>query len=105
MLNIEIVWDAIHRVTKISRENMLSPSRRWPDVEARMLFMLFLSRRGETHEKISLFLGRKRCTITQSLHKAEDYYMMSKSFQEKYTKLKNLYEESQSVRLSQNRLP
>ena len=76
---------------------MLSRSRLWPIVEARMLFILFQSRRGITDEKIAWALGRKRPSIVKSRHAAVNYIGYSRTFKEKFSKLEKVYADTQSL--------
>lgn len=97
MKNYEIVYDAIYRATGISKAKMLSRSRIWPIVEARMLFVLFFSRLGHDDQSLSFELGRERTTILNARRKAEDYITISITFADKFNKIKELYESAKSV--------
>ncbi len=97
MQDTEIVFDAVHRVTSVSKSKMLSRSRLWPVVEARMLFVLFLARRGQDDLQTAWILDRDRTTILNTRHKAEDYIGISKSFLDKFNKIKEIYETAKSV--------
>lgn len=97
MQNYEIVYDAIYRVTRISKTKMHSRSRLWPIVEARMLFVLFFARSGHDDQSTAWELGRDRTTILNTRHKAEDYINISKTFNDKFNKIKELYAAAKSV--------
>lgn len=89
--------DAVNRVTGISRTKMLSRSRLWPIVEARMLFVLQLSRLGHDDQQTALALERDRTTILNARHKAEDYISISRAFNDKFNKIKEIYGNAKSV--------
>ncbi len=99
MQDSEIVLDAICRITGVSKTKILSRSRLWPIVEARMLFVLFFARLGQNDQMTAFMLDRDRTTILNARHKAEDYIGISKSFLDKFNKLKEIYEVTKSVRL------
>lgn len=87
-----IVFDAIYSVTGVSKTKMLSRSRLWPIVEARMLFVLFLARLGQDDQHTAWMLDRDRTIILNARHKAEDYIGISKSFNAKFGKIKEIYD-------------
>lgn len=91
MTDSEIVMDIVSKVTGISKKKMLSKLRQWPVVEARMLYMLFCSRKGYTDQQIAWALSRNRTTVLKSRVKAEDYLKVSRVFAEKYNKIKEKY--------------
>lgn len=91
MKETENIMDAVTKVTGICKRKMLSRSRLWPIVEARMLFVLFMSRTGHIDEVTASALGRNRTTILKTRHTAESYVTVSKSFQDKYAKLSAQY--------------
>lgn len=97
MKDSEIVLDAIVRCTGISKDNILSRSRVWPIVEARMLFILFLSRIGQDDQRTAEQLNRDRTTILKIRHQAEDYISVSKTFCDKYNNLKAIYENTKPI--------
>lgn len=97
MQDSEIVWSMVSRVTGISKTKMLSRSRLWPIVEARMLFVLTLSSLGHDDQCSACLLKRNRTTILKARHNAEDYIGISKAFKEKYNKIKTLYDTAKSV--------
>lgn len=102
MQDYEYVLNAIHSVTGISAAKILSPSRKWPVVEARMLFVLFTSRRGMRDEKIGFIINRHRTTVHFIRHRGEDYIDISKAFSDKYFNVKEIYDREKQIRLSQN---
>lgn len=97
MQDYEIVYDAIYRVTGISKTKMRSRARLWPIVEARMLFVLFFDRRGHKDLATAWELGRDRTTILNARHKAEEYIGISKAFNDKFNKIKEIYGSAKSV--------
>ena len=97
MQDYEIVYDAIYRVTGISKTKMRSRSRLWPIVEARMLFVLFFARLGQDDQQTAWVLDRDRTTILNARHKAEDYIGISKVFNDKFNKIKEIYGSAKSV--------
>ena len=84
------VLDAVAKVTGISKEKMLSSSRLWPLVEARMLVILMMHRLGCIDGTIALALHRNRSTICSSRGKAWAQLEYSKSFRDKYLKIKDI---------------
>lgn len=97
MQDSEIVFDTVYRVTGVSKNKILSRSRLWPIVEARMLFVLFFARRGQDDQHTAWVLSRDRTTILNARHKAEEYISISKSFLDKFNKIKRIYETAKSV--------
>lgn len=97
MQDTEIVLNAIYRVTGISKTKMCSRSRLWPIVEARMLCVLFFSLLGMDDQQTAWLLERDRTTILSARHKAEEYIRISKSFLDKFNKIKELYGTAKSV--------
>ncbi|MDE7397030.1 MAG: hypothetical protein K2M98_04820 [Muribaculum sp.] len=87
MTTTEKIFNEVSRVTGIAVTKMKSPSREWPIVEARMLFILYMARDGASDEKIALALCRARPTVTRSRHNAAQYLTASKSFREKFNKI------------------
>lgn len=75
-------------------------SRQWPAVEARMLLVLLLSYDGASDESTSWVLNRKRGTILKSRHNAIDTLEISKVFRNKFTRIKAMYDEQKSLRIS-----
>lgn len=97
MQDSEIVFAAVYNVTGVSKTKMLSRSRLWPAVEARMLFVLLCARLGQDDQTIAWSLQRDRTTILSARHKAEDYINISKSFSDKFNKLTECYATAKSV--------
>lgn len=83
-------FDAVTKVTGISHNRLLSDSRLWPVVEARMLSAIVLNRLGLVDEKIAFMLNRGRSTMCKSRHAGEDLLQVSKTFQDKYQKLQTI---------------
>ncbi|MEE0978645.1 MAG: hypothetical protein UH625_04470 [Muribaculaceae bacterium] len=102
MTDYEIAISVVSTVTGVSKNTILSPGRHWPAVEARMLIVLLLSNDGATDETISWVLNRKRGAILKSRHNAFDSMDISKTFRDKYQRVKNMYEERKSLRLLQD---
>ena len=97
MQDSEIVLDAVYRVTGISKTKMRSRSRLWPIVEARMLFVLFFARLGQDDQQTAWVLDRDRTTILNARHKAEEYIGISKAFNDKFNKIKEIYGSAKPV--------
>ena len=97
MSKTEMIFAAVARVTGVSKNKMLSRSRSWPEVEARMLFVLLCASFGQDDQTTAWTLQRDRTTILNSRHKAEEYISISKSFKDKYNKIKEIYEAAKSV--------
>lgn len=83
-------FDAVTKVTGISRTRLLSDSRLWPVVEARMLSAIVLNRLGLVDEKIATMLNRGRSTMCKSRHAGEDLLQVSKTFKDKFQKLQTI---------------
>jgi len=105
MTNNEIAIAVVSRITGVAKSRILSPSRVWPAVEARMLIVLLLHYDGATDEAISWVLNRKRGAILKSRHHAFDSLEFSKVFRDKFNRAKTKYEEQKSLRISENSLP
>lgn len=101
MTNDELTISVVAKATGVSKAKILSPSRRWIYVEARMLLILLLSSEGATDERIGWVIGRSRPTVTKSRHTAHGLTLYSASFRDKYNKIKSDYHEQKSLRLSQ----
>lgn len=86
----DIVLDAVTKVTGVSRSRLLSDSRLWPVVEARMLSAIVLNRLGIVDELIGLMLNRGRSTVCKSRHAGEDLLQVSKTFQDKFQKIQTI---------------
>lgn len=87
MTNPEPIFAAVTKVTGVSKAKMLSKSRKWPVVEARMLFTLLASKLGQKDHQIAWLLKRARPTILHARHHAQDYITLSKSFCNKFNKI------------------
>ena len=99
MLDLQTAFDAVSSASGVSQERMLSASRIWPCVEARMLLILLCARLGQNDGDTAKALNRSRSTITKARLKAEPYLTISKSFNGKFNKAKIYYETAKSVRL------
>lgn len=100
MYNNELAISVVSTVTGISKSIILSPSRTWPAVEARMLIVLLLSHDGATDESTSCVLDRSRVSILKSRHNAIDMMDISKVFRDKFNRIKQMYDEQKSIRIS-----
>jgi len=105
MNNNEIAISVVSKITGVAKSTILSPSRQWPAVEARMLIVLLLFYDGACDESISWVLNRKRGAILKSRHNALDTKRLSKVFREKFNRIKSMYDEQKSIRVSENSLP
>lgn len=83
-------FDAVTKVTGISRTRLLSDSRLWPVVEARMLSAIALNRLGLVDDKIASMLNRGRSTMCKSRHAGENLLLVSKTFKDKFQKLQTI---------------
>lgn len=97
MSESEIILNAVCHVTEISKSAIVGGSRTWPVVEARLLLILFYSRRGWNDFQTACELKRDRTTILKARHTAEGYISNSKSFQDKFNRIKEIYETAKSV--------
>lgn len=86
----DTVFDAVTKVTGISHTRLLSESRLWPVVEARMLSAIVLNRLGLVDTKIGSMLNRGRSTVCKSRHAGEDLLQVSKTFKDKFQKLQTI---------------
>ena len=102
MIDTEITLNAVSKVTGISEGKILSRSRLWPLIEARMLLVLSLSRIGQDDQMIADLLGRNRTTILHLRHNAENYIEISKTFKDKFDKVSSLYDTAKSIRSSKD---
>lgn len=84
------VLDAVANVTGVSRKRILSDSRQWPAVEARMLSVLVLNWLGLPDIKIAWILNRQRPTVCKSRHAALNLLDCSITFKDKYLKLQTI---------------
>lgn len=95
MSDYENAFNAVYMATGICKTKVISRSRLWPVQEARLLFVLLLSRRGYDDQKVAMVLERNRTTIIKSRHTAEDYIKLSSLFHDKYKKASEAYAECQ----------
>lgn len=102
MTNNEIAISVVSKVTGVAKSTILSSSRVWPAVEARMLIVLVLSYDGATDEATSWVLNRKRGAILKARHSALNALELSKVFREKFNRVKSMYDDQKSLRTSQN---
>lgn len=90
VISSDTVFDAVTKVTGISHTRLLSDSRLWPVVEARMLCAITLNRLGLVDEKIAIMLNRGRSTMCKSRHAGENLLQVSKTFKDKFQKLQTI---------------
>lgn len=100
MSNHEIAISVVSKLTGVSKKTILSPSRQWPAVEARMLIVLLLMYDGATDESTSWVLNRKRGAILKARHNALATKDISRVFRDKLNQAKAQYEEQKSLRES-----
>jgi len=100
MTNNEIAIAAVSRVTGVAKSTILSATREYRAVEARMLIVLLLYRDGATDESISWVLNRKRVAILKARHNALSAKNYSKLFRAKFDKALEIYEQQKSLRKS-----
>lgn len=100
MTNNEIAIAVVSKITGVATSTILSPSRKYRAVEARMLIVMLLSRDGASDEAISWVLKRKRGAILKSRHNAMSILEYSKVFRDKFSKVSELYERQKSLRVS-----
>lgn len=86
----DTIFNAVAKATGISKARLLSESRLWPVVEARMLATIVLNDLGVVDEKIGLLLNRGRSTVCKSRHTGEDLLQVSKTFRDKFNKVQTI---------------
>ena len=101
MYDYDNAFNAVARITGISKRKILSAARIWKIHEARMLFVLLISRLGREDNKIALVLNRSRTTILKTRHKAEEYMTVSRTFSDKFNQISQTYAISSQTRNSQ----
>lgn len=84
------LFDAIAKVTAVDRKKMLSDSRMWPAVEARMLAALVMNRMGLVDAKIAWLLNRGRSNVCKIRHTGENLMQVSKTFKDKFQKIQTI---------------
>lgn len=90
VITSDSVFDAVTKVTGISRKRILSESRLWPVVEARMLTTIALNRLGLADAKIAWLVNRGRSTVCKSRHVASDLLQVSSTFKDKFNKVQTI---------------
>lgn len=90
VITADTVIDAVTKVTGISRKKILSESRLWPVVEARMISALVFNSLGLSDIKIAWILNRGRSSVCKSRHAAQKLLEYSKTFQGKFQKVQSL---------------
>lgn len=101
MIDYDYAFQAVAKVTGVTRRKIISRTRLWKIHEARMLFVLFISRQGRNDCKIALVLDRARPTISKTRQAAENYMSVSRIFSDKLTKISKLYDTLRQIPLSQ----
>lgn len=89
-VTVGTVLDAVAKITGISRKKILSESRLWPVVEARMISILVFNSLGLADMKIAWFLNRGRSSVCKSRHNAQNLLEYSKTFQGKLQKVQSI---------------
>lgn len=93
VIELQIVAD----ITNVPIPDILGRSRKWPCVEARMLFALFMyEHRNVSDSYTSGILSRSRTTILKTRRSAADYRTVSKCFVEKYHHIIESYEKTRT---------
>lgn len=90
--NTEGIIAAVAKATGVPGKKILSKSKVWPCVEARLLLILLLSHTGLVDQKIAWTVGRGRASVCKSRHVAEDLLDVSKTFRQKFIDLKKTIE-------------
>lgn len=88
MTTAKKIIEAVCKESSLRESQLLSPSRIFPLVAARMLVILLLERRGYTDERIGWILNRARVTITSLRSKSHDELDTNPSFRHRYETLK-----------------
>lgn len=87
IISSDAVYDAVAKVTGISHARILSDSRQWPVVEARMISILALQSLGLDDFKIASLINRGRSSACKSRHAASRLIEYSKTFRDKFNKV------------------
>ncbi len=90
MPEIENIMKAVTKVTGICKRKIMSRSRMWPIVEARMIYVLCASR-TIADVYIAASLGRNRTTVVKTRKNALSYMSVCKTFRDKYAKALESY--------------
>ena len=90
VITADTVINAVTRVTGIGRKRILSDSRLWPVVEARMISVLVLNSLGLVDMKIAWILKRGRSSVCKCRHTAKKLLEYSKTFQNKFQKVQSI---------------
>lgn len=90
VMTVGSVLDAVANVTGISRKSILSDSRLWPVVEARMISILVFNSLGLHDMKIGRILNRGRSSVCKSRHTAQKLLEYSKTFQGNLQKVQSI---------------
>lgn len=100
MTDNEIAIKVVSKVTGLTATKILSASRKWPEVEARMLIIRLLFEDGLKDEHISCSLKRCRIAIYRARQRASEWLSLSMAFRMKYDRAKKLYEQEKSLRIA-----
>lgn len=90
--NTDGIIAAVAKATGVPGKKILSKSKVWPCVEARLLLILLLSHTGLVDQKIAWTVGRGRASVCKSRHVAENLLDVSKTFRQKFIDLKKTIE-------------
>ena len=97
MKQARLILETVCHETGIRESQLLSSSRVYHLVVARMLVVLLLERRGFTDERISWILNRTRATITVMRHRAHDDLTYIRAFATRYEQIKNIIDNATSI--------
>ena len=101
MTDFDTAIASVCKAAKVKRSAMISSSREWPNVEARHLLVLLLSRKQFKDGIIADIICRKRVTVVKSRQTANLLLSTSSVFRSKFDKAQSIYEETiKSLRLA-----
>lgn len=104
MTNQEIAIASASKVCGVAKAKIVDRGRNWKQVEARWIVVLLLLEAGYTLMSISMTLKRTSPAIIKARRAALAEKENSVVFRNKYGKAKKMYDEQQSLRVSQDRL-
>lgn len=102
MTNQEIAIASASKVCGVNRTKILSKGRSWNLLEPRWIVILLLTEAGYTLTSISWTLKRTCPAIIKARRAALAEKDNSVVFRSKYEKAKKMYDEQQSLRLSED---
>lgn len=97
MTKAKKIIEAVCKEAGVRESQLLSASRVFPLVAARMFVILLMERRGYTDEKIGWILNRARVTITSLRAKSHNELDTNLSFRRRYEHIKNILDNEQPV--------